>query len=167
MARAHSGSMVVPFQNVSLKLSQKTALLIIVPLCVQFVFLGLLLTNLSETEREAEAEARSAEALSQISYVFNYALSAAGSIATGRARRDEHSKEEFEANLAELVHHRDILARLPQAGPAQSKEVEAFIAMTDETRAMLLEALNLDENNMNLRGLAKLTNFISRISKTG
>jgi PAS domain S-box-containing protein len=161
--------MVVAFPSVSLKLTHKTALLIIVPLCVQFVFVAILLVNLNETERESEAEARSSLALSRTTVVFNDALSAVGSIVTGRALRDDRSAGEFKRNLEQLEVDRDKLAKLP-VNPDQAKEVQTFISLIDETKEMLIQGSDMGKETnafVNLRGLAKLTNFISRINKNG
>jgi PAS domain S-box-containing protein len=162
--------MVVAFPSVSLKLTHKTALLIIVPLCVQLIFVAVLLVNLGETERESEAEARSNLALSRTNVVFNDALSAGGAIATGRAMRDQRSSEEFKRNLRQLEIDRDKLANLPEADPTQAKQVQTFISLIDETKDILVQASDMgkmDDAFVNLRGLAKLTSFIRRINDIG
>ncbi len=137
---------------------------------MQLIFVALLKVNLDETEKASEKVARSDQALRRTSDVFNDAFNAVGSLATGRATRDQHSAAVFDLNLQKLESDRNLLATMFEADPELSKQVKTFISLIDDTRALLIQARDMGRMSdpiANLRALSHLNNFISRMNSAG
>jgi PAS domain S-box-containing protein len=157
----------VALPTLSLKLTQTTALLVIVPLCLQLAYVAVLLFNFSDAEKEGDAEAASVKALGQTTMIFNDALNAASSLLMAHQLKDESYQQDFGRRINLLVQHRDQLANTVESNPEQARENAAFISVIDETKDLLVQASGPDalaQPLMRFRALAKLKKFMGRLN---
>jgi PAS domain S-box-containing protein len=162
---------VVPFSISSLKLTQKAALLIMVPLCLQLIFVAILILSVNQAEKENEEEARANERLAAVNTVFNDALNVAGSIAMSKALDDPRFIDDLRRNLLNFSEHRKALEDFG-TGPNNSEAEEAALslALVDDAKGLLDEAMkasNTSEAYANIKELAKVKAFVGRVNAFG
>jgi len=161
---------VVPISIFTLKLSQKAALIIFVPLLLQFAFLVLLLINLNQAEKQIQAEATSLRTLSCVNIIFNDSLKAAANVALARFSGYENVHLDFERNLQKFDEHRQELEELARTNPEHATDIKKFLSLSDDTRSLIEHAktmLNSGDPFGGIREIARVKEYVQHVSSVG
>jgi PAS domain S-box-containing protein len=161
---------VVPISIFTLKLSQKAALIIFVPLLLQFAFLVLLLINMNQAEQQIQAEAASLRALSCVNIIFNDSLKAAANVALARFSGYENVHLDFERNLQKFDEHRQQLEDIARENPEHATDIKKFLGLSDDTRSLIEHAktmLNSGDPFGGIREIARIKEYVQHVSSVG
>jgi PAS domain S-box-containing protein len=161
---------VVPISIFTLKLSQKAALIIFVPLLLQFAFLVVLLINLNQAETQIQAEATSLRTLSCVNIIFNDALKAAANVALARFSGYENVHLDFQHNLQKYDEHRQQLEDLARTHPEHAADIKVFLSLSDDTRSLIEHAktmLNEGDPFGGVREIARIKEYVQHASSVG